>query len=122
MRREATVEKMMATFLLFALLSAGCAVSQRVEVYKIGDITFRLYDRREDLLKDVAPKLGPIQQAILGLSGQALGGHHDPATRTIYTIKNVYNLLHELKHELEPDWKHDLVCDRERCLKQEGER
>lgn len=95
---------------------SACAASARVEVYKIGGITFRLYERREDLLIDVEPKLPPIHRAILGLPGQVLGGHHDPKTRTIYTIKAVYSLLHELKHELEPDWQHDLTCGPALCL------
>ena len=101
---------------MLALVIGGCAATAPVEVYKISGITFRLYERREDLLKDVAPKLPPMQQAILGLKGQVLGGHQDPKTRTIYTIKNIYSLLHELKHELEPGWTHELTCGPDLCL------
>ena len=113
--------RMTYCFLLFLIFSAnGCALpAARVEVYKIGEITFHLYERREDLVREIKPKLPPMQQAILGLQGHVLGGHHDPETRTISTVKDIYYLLHELKHELEPGWQHDLTCGPDRCLEPE---
>ncbi len=101
---------------LFFLL-VGCAIpTARVEIFEIGGITFRLYERREDLTKEVEPRLSPMQQSILLLEKVVIGGYHDPKTRTIYTLKNVYTLLHELKHELEPGWNHALICGSDRCL------
>ena len=117
------MKRILTGIVLLALVS-GCAVttaqvsvSRNVEVYKIGQFTIRIYDNPEMLMADLKRLKLPLFDPEL-LPGITIVGNHDKKTLTVYSIRDVYILMHELKHLLEPDWTHAIPCGRTSCIEE----
>ena len=72
-----------------------------MEIYRnIGELTIRVYPSLLKLRADLPTGANP-----------KCGGYYDKRTKTIYTVDLTRVLLHEIKHYLEPSWKHKQLVD-----------
>jgi hypothetical protein len=98
--------------LCLSLSSCAAATFSSPEVYRIGEIEVRLYKNRETLAQELPPLLSTLEALrVSGKQVQVLG-YFDRQKKRIYSIDDPRVLLHELKHYLEPDWRHDIECTR----------
>lgn len=98
---------------LYLLLSScAAATSSGPEVYRIGEIEVRLYKNRETLAQELPPLLSTLEALRVGGKQVQVLGYFDRQKKRIYSIDDPRVLLHELKHYLEPDWRHDIECAR----------
>ena len=81
------------------------AIAADPEVFKIGELEIRIYKDRAKLVAD----LPPLLKAVNGM-GNKVVGFYDRQRRILYSVEDLRVLLHELKHALEPDWKHSVDC------------
>ena len=96
--------------LCLLLCSCAAAVSSGPEVYRIGELEVRLYKDRDNLARELPPVLSTLEALrVAGKQVQVLG-YFDRQKKRIYSIDDPRVLLHELKHYLEPDWRHDISC------------
>lgn len=99
--------------ILLAWLS-GCTAIKPVRTIRVGEFTVRLYADRQRFSADI-DKISMLIPALRGIGLEAKGFYHR-GTKTIYTTDDPLVILHELKHALEPAWRHDPVCGADRCL------
>jgi hypothetical protein len=97
---------------VLCLLLSACAatVSSKPEIYRIGDLEVRLYKDRESLAQQLPPILNAVQAMSVGGRQVQVMGYFDRQNKRIYSLDDTRVLLHELKHFLEPDWKHHVGC------------
>lgn len=109
------MKRILTGIILLALVS-GCAVAKPARIYQIGDIEVRIFPSREELFRDM-----PIDVQI-AVKVQHLGvfGWHRrvKGKSTIWTLDDVDSFVHELKHYLEPDWRHPVPCGPDLCLQE----
>lgn len=110
--------------IVLLVLISGCAMTAtqpviptgRVEIYKVGQFTLRIYDDPRELTEDIK-RLGSSIFNHGFLPETVIIGHHDRKSLTIYSIKSVYVLMNGLKHILEPSWLQNIApCDNRACL------
>ena len=72
-----------------------------MDIYRnIGELTIRVYPTLLKLRADLPTGANP-----------KCGGDYDKRTKTIYAVDLTRVLLHEIKHYLEPSWKHRQPVD-----------
>ena len=98
--------------LCLLLSSCAAAISSGPEIYRIGDLEVRLYKNRETLAQELPPLLSTLEALRVGGNQVQVLGYFDRQKKRIYSIDDPRVLLHELKHYLEPDWRHDIECAR----------
>jgi len=98
--------------LCLLLSSCATATSSRPEIYRIGELEVRLYKNRETLAQELPPLLSTLEALKVGGNQVQVLGYFDRQKNRIYSIDDPRVLLHELKHYLEPDWRHDIDCVR----------
>ena len=109
------MKRILTGIILLALVS-GCAAVSRNRVYQIGDIEVRIFFDREELFRDMPTD---VQIAVKIQRLGVFGWHRRIGDRsTIWTLDNLDSFLHELKHYLEPEWKHVVPCGPDLCLKE----
>src|SRR3990172_8288574 len=96
--------------LCLLLSSCAAATSSGPEIYRIGELEVRLYKNRETLAQDLPPVLSTLEALRVGGNQVQVLGYFDRQKKRIYSIDDPRVLLHELKHYLEPDWRHDIGC------------
>ena len=101
-----------ALLALLCLLLSACAaaVSTQPEVYRLGDLEVRLYKNQESLAQQLPPVLSAVQALSVGGQQVKVLGYFDRQNKRIYSLDDTRVLLHELKHYLEPDWRHHVGC------------
>ncbi len=94
------------------LLLSSCAATtpSGPEIYRIGELEVRLYKNRDTLAQDLPPILSTLAALSVGDKQIKVLGYFDRQKKRIYSIDDPRVLLHELKHYLEPDWRHDIGC------------
>jgi len=98
------------TVLCLLLISCAAAVSSKPEIYRIGELEVRLFKDRESLAQQLPPLLSAVQALSVGGSQVKVMGYFDRQNKRIYSLDDTRVLLHELKHYLEPGWKHHVGC------------
>lgn len=88
------------------IVAAQAAIAAAPEVFRIGEIEVRVYKDRSKLVAD----LPPLMRAVNGTGATKVLGFYDRQKNVLYTVEDIRVLLHELKHHLEPEWKHDIEC------------
>ena len=96
--------------LCLLLSSCAAAISSGPEIYRIGELEVRLYKNRETLAQELPPLLSTLEALRVGGKQVQVLGYFDRQKKRIYSIDDPRVLLHELKHYLEPDWRHDIGC------------
>ena len=97
---------------VLCLLVSACAaaVSSKPEIYRIGELEVRLFKDRESLTQQLPPILSAVQAMSVGGAQVKVMGYFDRQNKRIYSLDDTRVLLHELKHYLDPDWKHNIGC------------
>lgn len=90
---------------LFALLWLSCTATAPIRLYKIGDLEIRIYTDRETMLLDM-PVRGTLYNSAIEPLGQIVVGFYDREKKRIYSVDRVDVLIHELRHHLQPEWRH----------------
>ena len=96
--------------LCLLLNSCAAAMSSGPEIYRIGELEVRLYKSRESLAQALPPILSAVEAMSVGDKQIRVLGYFDRQQKRIYSIDDPRVLLHELKHYLEPDWRHEIGC------------
>jgi len=101
-----------ASLAALCLLLSSCtaAISSGPEIYRIGELEVRLYKNRETLAQELPLILSTVEALSVGDKQIKVLGYFDRQKKRIYSIDDPRVLLHELKHYLEPDWRHDIGC------------
>ena len=102
-----------AVLAILCLLLSSCAtigVSSKPAVYRIGEVEVRLYKDRESLAQQLPPVLSAVQALSVGGQQVKVLGYFDRQNKRIYSLDDTRVLLHELKHYMEPEWKHHVGC------------
>ena len=103
----------MKTLPLLALLLLG-ACAPVVRSYRVANYEVRIYRGQAEMEKEMP------QAAFIAckLTHRVCEGVFDRREGVIYTKDEAELILHEIKHALEPDWRHGPDCPRpDRCLK-----
>jgi hypothetical protein len=98
------------TALCLLLSACAAAVPTQPEVYQVGDLEVRLYKNQESLTQQLPPVLSAVQALSVGGQQVKVLGYFDRQNNRIYSLDDTRVLLHELKHFLEPDWRHHVGC------------
>ena len=100
-------------FLGFLVLSlASCSAnSSRVpgsdpEIFHVGELEVRLYSNRELMVRSLPPIFAALAATRVGKHQIQVSGYYDKENKRIYAIDDARTVIHELKHYLEPDWRH----------------
>jgi hypothetical protein len=96
--------------LCLLLSSCAAATSSGPEIYRIGELEVRLYKNRETLAQELPLILSTVEALSVGNKQIKVLGYFDRQKKRIYSVDDPRVLLHELKHYLEPDWRHDIGC------------
>lgn len=105
--------KSLPLVLALAIAASGC-VAGRSREYRIGELKVRLHMTFQSLYEDL-----PAQARIDAASmGERYFGFYSAIDKTIWSLAEAEALLHEIKHYLEPKWRHATDCSRatNRCL------
>ncbi|MGH7766488.1 MAG: hypothetical protein ACREQP_03465 [Candidatus Binatia bacterium] len=97
---------------VLCFLSSACAatVSSKPEIYRVGELEVRLYKNHGSLARELPPVLSAVQALSVGGAQVKVMGYFDRHNKRIYSLDDTRVLLHELKHYLEPEWKHHVGC------------
>jgi hypothetical protein len=106
--------------LCLLLSSCAAAPSSGPEIYRIGELEVRLYKNRETLAQELPLILSTVEALSVGNKQIEVLGYFDRQKKRIYSIDDPRVLLHELKHYLEPDWRHDIGCAQLTALDEHG--
>jgi hypothetical protein len=98
------------TALCLLLSACAAAIPTQPEVYRLGDLEVRLYKNQESLAQHLPPVLSAVQALSVGGQQVKVLGYFDRQNKRIYSLDDTRVLLHELKHYLDPDWKHYIGC------------
>jgi hypothetical protein len=104
--------------LLFFLnaCSAGTMVSSSAlrsdpEIYRVGELEVRLYQDQERMSRDLPPSIALAGALKIGAKQLQILGYYDEKNKRIFSINDARVLLHEIKHYLEPHWRHEVGAD-----------
>jgi hypothetical protein len=106
------------SLLLFFLnaCSAGMTASSSAlrsdpEIFRVGELEVRLYQDRERMSRDLPPSLALAGAMRIGTKQLQVLGYYDAPNKRIFSINDARVLLHEIKHYLEPHWRHEIGAD-----------
>jgi hypothetical protein len=96
--------------------SSGMAVSSSAlrsdpEIFRVGDLEVRLYQDREKMSRDLPPSLAAASALRIGSRHLQVLGYYDEQNKRIFSVNDARVLLHEIKHYLEPQWRHEIGAD-----------
>lgn len=87
-----------------------------IATYDLGKITVVVYPDADSLIDN----LDPIRRMVMESVGGKTYGYVEnlaSAKPTLHTIDDLSNFLHELKHYLQPEWRHPFPCaGKDGCL------
>jgi hypothetical protein len=96
--------------LCFLLCSCAAGIPSGPQIYRLGELEVRLYTDQESLAQQLPPVLSAVQALSVGGQQVKVLGYFDRQNKRIYSLDDTRVLLHELKHYLEPDWRHHVGC------------
>lgn len=81
------------------------------EIFRVGDLEVRLYQDREKMSRDLPPSLALAGALRIGGKQLQVLGYYDEQNKRIFSVNDARVLLHEIKHYLEPHWRHEIGAD-----------
>lgn len=78
------------------------------EIIRVGDLEVRLYQDRDRMSRELPSSLAWTEALKIGSRQVKVLGYYDKENKRIFSIDDTRVLLHELKHYLEPHWRHEL--------------
>lgn len=111
-----TLSKTIFVSLLFLILtscSTGMVSSSSTlradpEIFRVGELEVRLYQDREKMTRDLPPSLALSGAMRIGGKQLQILGYYDEQNNRIFSVNDARVLLHEIKHYLEPHWRHEI--------------
>jgi hypothetical protein len=105
--------------LLFLILNACSAATTGLssalrsdpEIFRVGELEVRLYQDGEKMSRDLPPSLASVGALRIGAKQLQVLGYYDEQNKRIYSVNDARVLLHEIKHYLEPHWRHEIGAD-----------
>jgi hypothetical protein len=95
---------------LLSLFLASCTVGARgnPEIFQLGELEVRLYQDREKMARDLPVSLTLWEATRVGGKQINILGYYDRQNKRIYSVDDARVVIHEFKHYLEPDWRHEI--------------
>ena len=120
------VAKLTFVALLLLILnacSAGMAGSPSalrsdVEIFRVGELEIRLYQDQDSMARELPASLALVDALRIGGKRLRVLGYYDNQNKRIYSINDARVLLHEIKHYLEPNWRHEIGSDYLEAMRQ----
>jgi hypothetical protein len=78
------------------------------EIFRVGELEVRLYQDREKMTRDLPPSLALAGAMRIGGKQLQILGYYDKQNNRIFSVNDARVLLHEIKHYLEPHWRHEV--------------
>lgn len=78
------------------------------EIFWVGELEVRLYQDREKMTRDLPPSLALPGALRIGGKQLQIFGYYDEQNKRIFSVNDARVLLHEIKHYLEPHWRHEI--------------
>ena len=78
------------------------------EIIRVGDLEVRLYQDRDRMSRELPSSLAWTEALRIGSRQVKILGYYDKENKRIFSIDDTRVLLHELKHYLEPHWRHEI--------------
>lgn len=113
--------KVVARFISAALLAVAlnaCASTMlapvlrpEVEIFRVGELEIRLYQDQDRMARELPQSLALFDSLRVGNKRLRVLGYYDEPNKRIYSINDARVLLHEIKHYLEPHWRHEAAGD-----------
>jgi hypothetical protein len=102
--------------------SAGMIVSSSAhrsdpEIFRVGELEVRLYQDRERMSRDLPRSIALAGALKIGAKQLQILGYYDEKNKRIFSINDARVLLHEIKHYLEPHWRHEIGADHLEALR-----
>ena len=72
----------------------------------MGDLEVRLYQDREKMSRDLPASLALAGALRIGGKQLQILGYYDEHNKRIFSVNDARVLLHEIKHYLDPHWRH----------------
>ena len=89
------------------------------EIIRVGDLEVRLYQDRDRMSRELPSSLAWTEALRIGNRQLKILGYYDKENKRIFSIDDTRVLLHELKHYLEPHWRHELGANYPETIRQE---
>ena len=120
------VTKLIFVALLLLILSAcsagmagsPSALRSDVEIFRVGELEIRLYQNQDSMARELPASLALVDALRVGGKRLRVLGYYDNQNKRIYSINNARVLLHEIKHYLEPNWRHEIGSDYLEAMRQ----
>jgi hypothetical protein len=87
---------------------AGPSFRSEPEIFRVGELEVRLYQDREKMMRDLPGSLAWAEALRIGGKQLKVLGYYDQENKRIFSVDDARVLLHELKHYLEPGWRHEI--------------
>jgi hypothetical protein len=78
------------------------------QIFRVGELEVRLYQDREKMTRDLPPALALSGAMRIGGKQLQILGYYDEQHKRIFSVNDARVLLHEIKHYLEPHWRHEI--------------
>jgi len=78
------------------------------EIFRVGELEIRLYQDREKMTRELPPSLALAGAMRIGGKQLQILGYYDEQNKRIFSVNDARVLLHEVKHYLEPHWRHEI--------------
>ena len=112
-----TIELLSPLFLALFLSSCATTTVGNPEIFRVGKLEVRLYNDRERMAQDLPSVLALADSLRVGNKQLKVLGYYDSQNQRVYSINDARVLLHELKHYLEPNWRHEIGANYLEALK-----
>jgi hypothetical protein len=94
-----------------AMVGSSSSVRADPEIFRVGDLEVRLYQDRKKMSRDLPPSLALAGALRIGGKQLQILGYYDEQNKRIFSVNDARVLLHEIKHYLEPHWRHEIGAD-----------
>jgi len=95
----------------------SCATKSQVEIFHLGELELRLYSTRQAMVRDLPESLQLVDNLRVTDHVIKVLGYFDREKNVIYSIDDARVVIHEFRHYMEPEWKHDSEAKKNRGSK-----
>ena len=102
---------LMLTSCSTGMVGSSSALRADPEIFRVGELEVRLYHDREKMTRDLPPSVAMSGAMRIGGKQFQILGYYDEQHKRIFSVNDARVLLHEIKHYLEPHWRHEIGAD-----------
>jgi hypothetical protein len=77
------------------------------DIFYAGELEVRLYSNRELMVRNLPPIFAALAATRVGNTQLQVSGYYDKENKRIYAVDDARTIIHEFKHYLEPNWRHE---------------